>query len=180
MLKKFRGKTAIVLGVSSVWSESKGLHDFIKLSKDKSLCVVLVGVSERIKKNLPKEIVVIDRTQNQKELAMLYNLADVNVNPTYADMFPTVNLESLACGTPVITHRTGGSPEAVTPDTGWVVEQGDVEGIASIVKSLVIKDKGVIKDQRKSCRERAEQEFDKDKCFEKYLVLYNKLISWTR
>ena len=52
----------------------------------------------------------------------------------------------------------------------------DVEGIASIVKSLELKDKSEIEAQRKACCIRAEQEFDKDKCFEKYVELYDGLV----
>ena len=166
----------MLLGVASVWSCSKGLMDFIELSKRDDFLVMLVGVSEEVMKILPPAIVAIGRTQNQEELAMLYSLADVFVNLTYADMFPTVNLEALACGTPVITYRTGGSPEAVTSETGWVVEQGDVKDVTSIVMSLEIRDKSEIAAQRAACRTRAEQEFDKDKCFEKYVGLYEELI----
>ena len=93
----------MILRVTSVWSNAKGLADFIKLSENEEFQVVLVGVNDEIKKQLPKNIIAINRTQNQQELAMLYSMADVFVNPTYADMFPTVNLEALACGTPVIT-----------------------------------------------------------------------------
>lgn len=166
----------VVLGVASVWSKSKGLMDFIELSKRDDLLVVMVGVSDSVRKILPSEIVAISRTQNQQEMAMLYSLADVFVNPTYADMFPTVNLEAIACGTPVITYRTGGSPEAVSPETGWVVEQGDVAKIAEIIKSFKVTGNGEILAQRAACRKRAEQEFDKDKRFEKYMELYEGLL----
>lgn len=72
--------------------------------------VVLVGLQSSQMKMLQSDdykncnIVPICRTQNQHELAMIYSLADVLVNPTYADMFPTINLEALSCGTPVITY----------------------------------------------------------------------------
>lgn len=121
-------------------------------------------------------MVFIPRTQNVLELAQLYSAAIVFVNPTYQDNYPTTNLEAMACGTPVITYRTGGSPEAVTSETGWIVEQGDVEGIVAIIKSLELKDYSELLSQRKACRERAEKEFDKDKCFDKYLDLYEKLL----
>lgn len=68
-------------------------------------------------------LIPIQRTHNQYELAILYSLADIYVNPTYADMFPTVNLESLACETPVITYCTGGSPEAVDEKTGVILSK---------------------------------------------------------
>ena len=168
-----------VLGVSGVWNKDKGLYDFYKLRGmlDDKYEIILVGLSSEQVKELPKGIVGIEHTESVQELAELYASASVFVNPTYADTFPTVNLEALACGTPVITYRTGGSPEAVTPETGWVVEQGDVEGIASIVKSLELRDKSEALAQRKACRARAEQEFDKDKCFERYIELYESLIN---
>lgn len=106
--KLIGGGKIIVLGVASVWSRSKGLYDFIALSQNPDFVVALVGISDEIKKELPDRIVAIGRTQDQHKLAMLYSMADGFVNPTYADMFPTVNLEALACGTPVITYRTGG------------------------------------------------------------------------
>lgn len=170
------GKT-LILGVSSVWNKDKGLGDFIELSRNGDFLVVLVGLKQEQVKMLMSEkysdcnVVPIGRTQNQQELAMIYSLADVFVNPTYADMFPTVNLEALACGTPVITYRTGGSPEAVDEKTGIVVEQGDVEGLAEAIRR--IKAQPLSSDD---CRKRAEACFDKNKCFEKYIDLYEELL----
>ena len=167
-----------ILGVSGVWNKDKGFYDFQHLreflDQDKYE-IVLVGLSKEQVKELPDGIVGIEHTESVQELADLYASATVFVNPTYADTFPTVNLEALACGTPLITYMTGGSPEAVTPETGWVVEQGNVEGIASIIKSIDQNKESEIMAQRKACRERAEKEFDKDKCFEKYISLYESL-----
>ena len=117
-------------------------------------------------------LVPIQRTNNQYELTMLYSLADVYVNPTYADMFPTVNLEALACGTPVITYNTGGSPEAVDDKTGVVVEQGNVDALAAAIRK--IKERPL---SSAACRKRAEECFDKDKCFEEYIELYERLMN---
>lgn len=166
-----------ILGVAAVWDKRKGLDDFITLRNIlPSTCeITLVGLSGKQVGALPVGINGITRTANIEELVQLYSDADVFVNPTYSDNFPTTNLEALACGTPVITYRTGGSPEAVTPGTGWIVEQGDVEGIVSIVKDLELRDKSEVVAQRKVCRIRAEQEFDKDKCYEKYIELYDRL-----
>ena len=124
-------------------------------------------------KDLPAGIECIQRTQNVQELVRLYSQANVLINPTYADTFPTVNLEALACGTPVITYRTGGSPEAVSPETGVVVEQGDVAGMADAIRGIC--DKG-IDHYTEAARKRAEEHFDKDKCFEKYVELYEGLV----
>ena len=126
----------IILGVASIWERRKGLDDFIRLSEmlDKKYTVVLVGLSEKQLKELPANIVGIKRTNGQRELAEIYTSADVFVNPTYEDNYPTVNLEAKACGTPVITYRTGGSPESVEPEN--VVEVGDVLGLYERIKAI--------------------------------------------
>ena len=102
---------------------------------------------------------------------MIYSMSDVFVNPAHADMFPTVNLEALACGTPVVTYRTGGSPEAVDEKTGVVIEQGDVHGLAEAIRELKVNPLA-----SEDCRARAVECFDKAKCFERYVDLYNELL----
>ncbi len=126
----------IVLGVASVWEKRKGLEDFIQLSAllDENYVIVLVGLNDQQLKNLPKNIIGIKRTNGQKELAEIYTAADVFLNPTYEDNYPTVNLEAKACGTPVVTYRTGGSPESV--DLENVVDVGDVKGMYVRIKSI--------------------------------------------
>lgn len=115
----------IILGVASVWNARKGFDDFLKLSNiiGDDYRIVLVGVNKKQKKRLPKNVIAIERTNNAKELAEIYTAADVFFNPTYEDNYPTVNLEAQACGTPVITYNTGGSPESVPKEN--VVEVGD-------------------------------------------------------
>lgn len=163
--------------MSNIWSNDKGLADLITLSKNPDHVVVLVGMSQAQVKEFSSvryrncNLIPIQRTHNQYELAMLYSLADVYVNPTYADMFPTVNLEALACGSPVITYRTGGSPEAVDEKTGVVVEQGDIDALADAIRKM--KEHPL---SSEDCRRRAEESFNKNKCFEKYIELYENLI----
>lgn len=130
-------KKFIILGVSNAWQEPrKGLKDFFKLMEllDDRYAIVLVGVSEDMKKSLPAGIIGITKTSNVKDLAEIYTAADVLVNPTYEDNYPTVNLEAEACGTPVITYRTGGSPESVPEEN--VVEVGDVKALAMHISQI--------------------------------------------
>lgn len=104
----------IILGVASDWTEKKGLNDFIELSKilDEKYKIVLVGLNKKQLREIPKNILGIERTNTPVELAKIYTAADVFFNPTYEDNYPTVNLEAIACGTPVLTYDTGGSPES--------------------------------------------------------------------
>ena len=117
----------IILGVASPWSEKKGLNDFFQLAGmlDDRYKIVLVGLSKKQLKRLPEQVVGICRTNDVHELAAIYTAADVFVNPTYEDNYPSVNLEARACGTPVITYDTGGSGEAAG-ESGTVVETGDL------------------------------------------------------
>lgn len=113
----------ILLGVANVWNDKKGLNDFIKLANtlDDNYKIVLIGLKEKQLKKLPKNIIGIKKTENQSELAGLYTCADAFLNLTYEDNYPSVNLEALACGTPVITYNTGGSPECLIYNHGMVV-----------------------------------------------------------
>lgn len=163
-----------VIAVSNGWTPNKGELDIYKLRDmlpQGEYVFTMVGLSAEQVCKLPVGIKGIQRTQDIHELVQLYSESDIMINLTYADTFPTVNLEALACGTPVITYRTGGSPEAVDEKTGIVVEQGDVEGLAEAIRR--IKAQPLSSDD---CRKRAEECFDKNKCFEKYIDLYEELL----
>ena len=126
----------IVLGVASAWGKKKGLNDFVKLSEclGDSYAVVLVGIDEKIKKNMPEKVICLPSTNSTTDLAEIYTSADVFVNLTYEDNYPTVNLEAQACGTPCLTYRTGGSVESVPSEN--VVEQGDLAAMVAKIQSL--------------------------------------------
>lgn len=162
-----------VLSVSSVWNADKGLRDFKKLREclSEDYEITLVGLKPEQLKLLPEGVKGITRTDSVQKLAELYSQSDVLVNATYADTFPTVNLEALACGSPVITYKTGGSPEAIDEKTGVVVEQGNVDALANAIMQM--KDKPL---SSEDCVNRAHELFDKDKCFEAYIDLYNKIL----
>lgn len=166
-------ETFLILAVSSVWNKEKGLYDIFKLREilSSEFRIIIVGLSDKQIKKLPKGIDGIQRTQNIQELISLYTKANVLINPTYADTFPTVNLESLACGTPVITYKTGGSPESIDTKTGIVVEQGNIMELSNAIKK--IKEYPLSSEE---CRSRAVEYFDKNKCFDKYISLYNELL----
>lgn len=165
-----------ILGVANIWEERKGFADFIRLRKvlPQEYNIVLVGVSKKQKTILPTGIIGIERTQDQKELAQLYSEANVLVNPTYEDNYPTTNLEAMACGTPVITYKTGGSPESLSKDTGLVVEQGDINGLVSAIHEVCENGKEYYTEK---CRTWAEEHFDMHQCFESYIQLYKEIRS---
>ncbi len=162
----------IVLGVASPWSNKKGLDVFIELSRllDENYQIVLVGTDESADKQLPKNIISIHRTHNQTELAKIYTTADVFVNPTKEDTFPTVNIEALACGTPVLTFDTGGSPEIIDKTCGSVVDYNDVNAL----KKEIIRICSVKPYSKENCLKRAKHFNQSDK-FEEYICIYERI-----
>lgn len=168
------GNKHVLLGVASIWSKEKGLDDFVQMAKllHEDEIIVLVGIKPEEKKKLPAKIVGIARTENIQQLAALYAAADAFINPTWQDNYPTVNMEAIACGTPVVTYRTGGSVEAVTDDTGFVVEQGDVRGLLEAARQVEQRGKAYYQHR---CREYALAHFKKEDRYADYIRLYDEL-----
>ncbi len=161
----------MILGVASEWTDRKGIDVFVDLAEKLSSTykIVLVGTNEGIDKSLPESVISVHRTSNQSELVKIYSAADVFVNPTREDNFPTVNLESLACGTPVITFNTGGSPEIIDESCGLVVPVNDIDRLKKAIER-VFQDKPY---SRQACVNRARM-FEKRVMYEEYVKLYGK------
>lgn len=160
----------IILGVSFAWGYRKGLDCFVEIAEKlgEQYQIVLVGTDDEIDKNLPHNIISIHRTQNQKELAEVYSAADVFVMPTREENYPTVNMEAIACGTPVVTFRTGGSPEMLDDKTGIVVEANNIEAIEKAIKDIC---------EKKGCNDEDyivaySKKFNMQKRFTDYIELY--------
>jgi len=165
----------IVLGVASIWDARKGLDDFIKLNEllDDEFQIVLVGLSKNQIHKLPSNIIGFERTENINELVKLYSKAIVYLNLTYSDNFPTTNIEALACGTPVISYDTGGSPEAINQDTGIVIKKSDIRGVVEAIHTI---ERDENRFGKKLCRERALEMFNKNDRFLEYYNLYLKIL----
>ena len=159
----------IVLGVSSSWSKSKGLDDFLQISSKLSAeyQIVLVGLNREQLETLPANVIGIQRTDSVKELAAFYSEAGVFVNPTYEDNYPTTNLEAIACGTPVITYRTGGSVEIVgKTGYGAIVEQGNTDELVG----------AILNTEKKETSEKYSHLLAQELRFAEYVELYHRIL----
>lgn len=163
------------LAIASIWLPEKGFSDLLSLANlllpDEQL-VVVGKMTGKQRGSLPNDLVAIERTTDVNALAALYSGATALVNPTWQDNYPTVNLESISCGTPVVTYKTGGSPESIVPETGFIVEQGDINGLRDCLHKIRTKERD---SWRKSCREYALLHFDKNNAFKEYIKLYETL-----
>lgn len=167
------GGKRIVLFVSFGWSNKKGLDTIIELANKISnqYQIIVVGTDQETDKMLPENVMSIHRTQNQKELAALYTKADVFVNPTKEEVLGMVNIEALACGTPVITSIAGGSPECVDSKSGLIVDCENVDTVLAAIKRVCEHELVFTKE---NCRRQAERFGDKEK-YGEYIELYSRI-----
>ena len=164
----------IILGMADKWGAQENQEYVKRISQncDEKTRIVIVGGNDHHKEVLSKydNILVLGYINDRKELSDIYSSSNVFVNLTHADTLPTVNMESICCGTPVITFDACGSPELVDEDSGFVVADGDIETLIS--KIDIIKKHGcsfdVVQKQRK---------FDKNVCYEKYMDIYRKMLA---
>lgn len=162
----------IVLGVSFAWGYRKGLDCFVEMAEKlgEQYQIVLVGTDDEIDKNLPQNIISIHRTQNQKELAEIYSAADVFAMPTREENYPTVNMEAIACGTPVVTFDTGGSPEMLNEKVGRVVPVDDVDEMINAIQDMCVR-----REKKNDCENLAGIAMKTR--FNEYVTLYSKRCS---
>lgn len=164
----------IILGCAINWEERKGLVYFNRLAGrlPASYQIVLVGniPEDKVNKLRANNIICTGRTKTFAELVAWYQAASVLCNPTLSDNFPTVNIEALASGTPVVTFKTGGSPEAVDSKTGIVVAQGDVEALRKAVVN-VAENRDVYTSE--NCKSRSL--LFSNKQYDKYIDLFHQI-----
>lgn len=167
----------MVLFVSNIWNYKKGFHLIPKLSEmlgSKFQCIV-VGTNKKQTDYLKKfGISSIKRTENVGELANLYKMADVFVNTSLEESLPTVNMEAIACGTPVAAFDVGGTRETI-PDNkiGLLSNRGDIANMKASIVDLAFSNRDKV---RNMCISAAKIHFDARKAFKKYISLYSSIL----
>lgn len=109
--------------------------------------------------------------------AICYSASDLFVHPTRAEAFGLVLLESMACGTPMVSFGVGGVTDLVRPGiTGYLAEPDDTEDLVCGIVQL-LEDDHLRKRMRTQCRTIAAQEYPIELQAERYVDLYNKVLS---
>lgn len=166
----------VILGVASQWSAGKGLQDYYSLSEMLSddEIIVLVGLNDKQLKQLPKNIVGIRRTESVDELAQIYSRADVVTSLSYAETFGLTIIEGYACGTPAIVYDNTALPSLVNENIGRVVPTGDLRALYKALQEM--KMSGFKNKHSSDCIQYVRDHFDKNKCYNMYVDLYEELI----
>lgn len=163
----------VILAIANCWNKEKGLNDLKKLSfsllEDEVL--VVVGLNKFQKKGFNENhTLLLSRMSKFDELLEIYSTADIMINLTYQNTFPTVNIEALACGCPVLTYNTGGSVESLGKYTGVVVETGNVDYVVQALNQIK---KKKIKLSTRACIKQSKY-FKQDNMVYAYRALYQE------
>ena len=166
-------KKKLVLAVASGFGERKGVFDYASLSRilTDEYQLMLVGVNDHDRKVLPQSVIAVSRANGSEELAAFYSAADVLLSLSYEETFGLTVVEAMACGTPAIVYDNTAQPELITPETGLIVESGNVEKVKEAIKIVCSKGKS---HYSKACRNHA-LGYDEMRSYNKYLEIYEEL-----
>lgn len=159
----------VLLAVAFNWTEMKGWKLLNELAEllDEQFALVVIGNKDE--SNMNDKIISIPATDKKEELIKWYSSADIFINPTLGDNFPTVNIEALSCGLPVVTCNTGGSPEIAGNEMGKIVYSNTAEEFCD--KIIMCVKEGY---NPEDCHLYAKK-YDKNICYKKYIELYKEL-----
>jgi glycosyltransferase involved in cell wall biosynthesis len=114
--------------------------------------------------------------QSDLLLSVFYSLADVFVISSRQDNLPNTILESMACGTTVVSFDTGGIPDMVRPgETGWLAETGNVRALREAIE-LALSGDEVRKRMGRHCRAVVEEEYTLERQARQYRRLYDTVL----
>jgi glycosyltransferase involved in cell wall biosynthesis len=111
----------------------------------------------------------------QREIAAQYAQADLTVLTTrWDEAFSLVPVESLACGTPVLSTRKGGNPEIVIPgESGFLIDKCDRDAIADVLLSVGLEE---LRGMRAGCRAQALERFSLGRWLDAHEKIYQDAI----
>lgn len=162
----------VILGMANKWFLSRNRELVNRIFSIDGAVVIIIGCTTKqleLQRELPPNVILKGHIADREELADYYTISNTFLNLTHADTLPTVNMESICCGTPVITYDVGGSPELITKDTGIVVKEDDINGILDAIKKI----RAI---QSSECSNIGIKQFNQKKSFSNYLDLYQQIV----
>ena len=153
--------------------KTKGGHlikNILEQLKEKNVLILCIGQLEiQIE---TENLKILPYISDEKKMALYYSAADLLIHPSLADNCPLVVLESLSCGTPVISFNTGGIPEIVQhKKTGYIAEYRNIEDIIRGVQ-FYLKEPALLKKASRKARQSVLKKFTLKKMIKQYLDVY--------
>ena len=162
-------------GTNNIYKGYSYLVEALKqIEKKEEFGLVIVGNREPVRIE-GYEVHCFGYVSEEKKLSELYSAADIYIQPSMADVSSYTSMESIASGTPVIAFATGGIPEIVTEEVGWLVERGNSEQLCKCIEFIFQKENiRVLQNKRSSCRNYAIQHLGIENMITNYKGLYNR------
>lgn len=165
----------VMITASTSWTKHKGFDDYMKLSLllNENEVIIMIGLEEEVVKKLPFNVIGIKKTDNQKELAEWYNIADLVLNLSYQETFGMTTAEGFACGKPSIVYNATASPELISKDgLGYIIEPAQINDVYHAVKKIK---KNGSDFYAEICRNTAIEKYNMETQFQEYINLYEKI-----
>lgn len=132
---------------------------------------VIIGIKPCEIRNLPANVIPVERIASKHELSEYYSMADVTLLTSYRESFSMVTAESLCCGTPVVGFKAG-APETITiPEFSKFVGYGDIDALQNAVAATIER-----RFDRVAVSESAKLKYDAEKMYSEYLAYYKDII----
>ena len=170
----------VILGMANKWELRENettIKNLFQHYSQSNTIFLIVGCRLEAKKRFEEladgydvKLRLVEYIQSSDELAEYYSSADVFVNLTHVDTLPTVNMESICCGTPVVTYNSGGSPELILPGCGFTVNKDECSALIEAIEDSRALDSANIAEEGKKA-------FSAQLNFKKYLEVYSSLMN---
>lgn len=160
----------IILVFANKWFNSRNYKLRDELTKKTNYHFLIIGCANITKIHTVNNITFLPLVKDRNEISRYYACADVFLNLTYEDTLPTVNMESICCGTPVLTSNLSGSPELVKNGiTGYIFENFNPDKIDELVQKAILLN-------RQTCSLTGMADFNKNSSYLKYLEIYKNIV----
>jgi len=149
------------------------LPDFLKTQ---TVLLLLGKNSEAIAQTVGIQTLNLGYVSADRLKIICFSAADLFILPTRADNFPLTLLESLACGTPIVSFGVGGVPDVVRPGiTGYLAEPENAEDLCNGIVQL-LEDHRLRERMSENCRAIALKEYRLELQVQRYMDLYSQLV----
>jgi len=174
-----------IIGFISRIKREKGILDFVRsipkigeknpdmkflIGGDGDLLSIVEEECQKIRKEHNIEVMVMGWID---DLPDCLNTLKLLVLPTYSDAFPTIILEAMACGTPVLSTSVGGIPDLIVDDeTGFLLASNSSDDIAKGVERVVTNEH--INDVISNARNTIESQYSYDSAITRFRSILEK------
>jgi len=179
-----KNKKIILFGaMAAVKDKNKGFHLLLpaikNLSNKKNVELIVFGVNKS--QGLPSfgiKTRYLERINNDKILTLVYSSADVTVVPSLQENLPQTAIESLSCGTPVVSFKVGGLVDIINhKKNGYLAEPYCVGDLAEGVSWITNQSESGLNKLSKQARQSVLNKFSSENIIKRYHYLYSQVNS---